>query len=121
MQSNEMNGRAQAKIAELEKEFSSVKAIYERMKNNIDLASASRMIQTGQFLLETFATVKDIEGIYIQKNAESGIENAETGPTVLLTTLYPNVRIPHNIKIAVESEAIVHAGKMKSSTALYRI
>ena len=40
---------------------------------------------------------------------------------VLLTTMHPNVRIPHKIKIAVESEAIVHAGKMKSSTALYRI
>ena len=40
---------------------------------------------------------------------------------VLSTTMRPNVRIPHKTKIAVESETIVHAGKMKSSTALYRI
>ena len=62
-----MNDRGQGKIAELEKELSLVKATYERMKNNIDLTSASRMIQTGQFLLETFAAAKDIEGIYIKK------------------------------------------------------
>ncbi len=47
------------------------------------LVSEDKLIQFGQFLIQTFAQAKDIESIYVQKNTEIGITNDEDGPRLI--------------------------------------
>ena len=82
--------------------------------------SEEKLIGLGQFLLQTFCKDKHIEEIYIQKNAENGVIDENDEPTILLTSVYPQVRIKLQTKKAVEAEAMEYDGKTKSSTSLFR-